>query len=627
MKHELLIFLFYGFFYCANAFMQQQYIPSSFSYSNPNHNPKNTPKNTPNPPQNIPIAPTPNPNTPRQKNSTAIMYKSALHAPIPDISEEKIPPLTEEDFQFQLQWYVIAESQNIQPHTPYEAKIWGITYVYWKDQQNKYYAIQNICNHRGAALSKGCINPESNCIQCPYHGLEFDGEGYLKKIPGQTMGPKSVPSVWNQARFPILEKEGWIYLNIVSTDAYNSCRFSQKTLEKTLYTEPEAHIQPSSRVFCNIPSVPTYARIVSENLLDILHITFVHSFGNKDSPIPLNEPMPYILRAYNKEGIMTSFTHQDNQTTIPIDNEISPIATSATSNRQKQTRKNKDKRVVGAKTKAIIFRNQMFAILNPITTMSKKWLFPVEKDITTNTEPSTTTNAQHPQPVANESIPSKNQHYGIRYLFETNENSVIRKIFRYNHIIIETEFLLPHLTVSRVRFGTFYKTVVAFTLPVSDKETHLFIKLYRNYWVKDTVPALPFPFNLVSHLLGSVVETVSDGLMLWMLKETFKEDAGVLERLSNDAEQQGKYNLKYDKFPYLYRNLYKKYIHSKETQHQNQNHNHNLFPPFFSVLPRKSETPLLDKIENNGTFSTVPLPPLKKTVEREPIRSRKNKYP
>lgn len=586
MKKELLVVcLFYSFFYYTQGFVQPsihpQYVSSTNSKSNKPHNPQNKPTNT---------------QTTYTNKSTAIVYKPVLHAPVPNTSEEKVPPMTEEDFHFQLQWYVISETQNIKPNTPYEAKIWGNTYVYWKDQYNQYYAIQNICNHRGAALSKGCINTETNCIQCPYHGLEFDGKGILKKIPGQLMGPKPMPSLWNQACYPIIEKEGWIYLNIISEEMYNSNKFSQNTLKNTLYTEPEAFIQSSSRVFCNIPSVPTYARIVSENLLDILHITYVHSFGNKDSPTPLNEPIPYKLRAYNKDGILTSFSHSENQSIAPIDNntcnDIVP----------KKNRKNKEQRVINTKTRAILFRNQMFSILNPISTISKKWLLHTEKnkeEIPLKTNPTV-------QQTINETIPSKNQHYGIRYLFETNPNSVIRKVFHYNHIVIETEFLLPHLTVSRVRFGPFYKTVVAFTLPVTEKETHLFIKLYRNYWVIDSIPSLPFPFSLFSYLLGLVIETVSDGLMLWMLKETFKEDAGILERLTNDVEQEGKYNLKYDKFPYLYRNLYKKYIHNKENNHNS------LFPPFFSVLPQNPQPFLLDKIDNNTSFT-----PLNKQTEHE----------
>jgi phenylpropionate dioxygenase-like ring-hydroxylating dioxygenase large terminal subunit len=581
MRKELLVFFVYGLFYYISAFQ-----PSS-PHTHPSFNSKQSKQSNP----ITPISKINNPQKSTQKApQTGMVYNPPTNPPSILSSEEKVPPLTEEDFNFQLQWYVIAESTQILPNTPYEAKVWGKTYVYWKDQQNHYYAIQNVCKHRGASLSNGIIHPETNCIQCPYHGLEFDGKGILKKIPGQILGQKPLPSLWNQEQYPILEKEGWIYLNVIPENVYNTETISKKTLEKTLYIEPEASMQPSSRVFCNIPAVPTYARIVSENLLDILHITYVHSFGNKDSPIPLNEPEPYTLRGYNTEGILTSFSNLENQSIASV---VPETSFGYTDNRKH--RKNKEQRVISTKTRAILFREQVFSILNPISTMTKKWLSNSEKEVPIET------NTAIPQPI-NQTIPSKNQHYGIRYLFETNPNSVIRKLFNYNHIIIETEFLLPHTTVSRVRFGSFYKTVVAFSLPVSENETHLFIKLYRNYWIKDSVPSLFFPFSVFSYLVGTVMESVSDSLMLWMLKETFKEDAGILKRLTNDAEQQGKYNLKYDKFPYLYRNLYKKYVHSKES------HNPPHFSPSFPILPSKSRVLLLDKIEH--TNHSTPLPPL-----------------
>jgi len=598
MKNNLLVY----FLWTLHLVYTRAFVPPSTPHqgsfsSNPNPNSKSSSPLLPKIKTNKQF-PYPTKTTKTNKTTT-IAYPTPLLKPSLLSSEKKTPPYSEEDFQFQLQWYVIAESKILRPNTPYEAKIWGKTYVYWKDRQNQYYAIQNVCNHRGAVLSKGTINQETNCIQCPYHGLEFDGTGTLKKIPGHRMGPKPMSGFWNQAQYPILEKEGWLYLNIVPEEIYSTTTQTKKELKETLYTEPEASMHPSSRVFCNIPSVPTYARIVSENLLDILHITYVHSFGNKESPIPLNEPNPYILRAYNKEGTLTSFSHIDGPSTAPpsLSTNNTLFLTS------KQSRKNKQQRSISSKTRAILFRNQIYSLFNPITTITKKMLFASEKN-----SPPIETNSTV-QLSINETIPSKNQHYGIRYLFETNPHSVIRKVFHYHHIIIETEFLLPHLTVSRVRFGPFFKTVVAFTLPVTEKETHLFIKLYRNYWVKESIPSLFFPFSLFSYLVGTVVESLSDSLMLWTLKETFKEDAGVLERLTNNVEQQGKYNLKYDKFPYLYRNLYKKYIHTKESPHT---------PPFPPLIPPIPIILLLDKTDKKGDNSSFPpLSPLPNQNQQE----------
>ena len=499
------------------------------------------------------------------KNTTSIQNSHKSHKtkhvtnpsytqpPITLIDEKKQRYFTEEDYNFQLKWYVIAESNQIHTNTLYEAKVWNKSYVYWKNE-NQYYAIQNYCNHRGALLSDGILCSKTNCVQCPYHGLEFNGNGILQKIPGQTLPPMS--NYWNQAKFPIVEKEGWIYLNLIPEDIYSTEYLTTKELKETIFQESDISMSPLSRIFCNIPSIPVYSRIVSENLLDILHITYVHSFGNKKSPVPLNEPNIYTLRSYTEYGLKITPIEQ-NISSLPIPIPITKI--------HKPPRINKQTRSINAKIRAILFRNYFYGLLKCISTNTQKI---ISTPISLPSKPINETE-HNLVSTTKQIIPIKNQQYGMRYLFETNSESLIRKVFHFNHIIIETEFLLPHYTISRVRFGNYYKTVVSFALPVSNTETHLFIKLYRNYWIKDSIPFFPFPFSFFSVLIGMITEKMAYSLILWMLKETFKEDAAILKSLTR--EQPGKYNLKYDKFPFFYRNLYKKYVHSEPLEH---------FPPF-----------------------------------------------
>ena len=39
------------------------------------------------------------------------------------------------------------------------------------------------CSHRLAPLSQGRVDPETECIECPYHGWQFDCEGNVTAIP------------------------------------------------------------------------------------------------------------------------------------------------------------------------------------------------------------------------------------------------------------------------------------------------------------------------------------------------------------------------------------------------------------------------------------------------------------
>ena len=42
--------------------------------------------------------------------------------------------------------------------------------------------MSDVCPHRMAPLSQGRIDPHSGCIECPYHGQQFDTKGGLFMI-------------------------------------------------------------------------------------------------------------------------------------------------------------------------------------------------------------------------------------------------------------------------------------------------------------------------------------------------------------------------------------------------------------------------------------------------------------
>ncbi len=43
--------------------------------------------------------------------------------------------------------------------------------------------LRDVCSHKFAALSQGRVNIDTNCIECPYHGWQFDHDGRLAVIP------------------------------------------------------------------------------------------------------------------------------------------------------------------------------------------------------------------------------------------------------------------------------------------------------------------------------------------------------------------------------------------------------------------------------------------------------------
>jgi len=186
-----------------------------------------------------------------------------------------------------LHWYVVAEADEIKINQLYETTIWGKQYVYWKDIKGNYNALDNFCNHRGAALSRGVLT-KNNCVVCPYHGYEFNKEGELTTVPGLQFTPSPCK---NQASFPMVEKGGWLYLHTCdrhhTNDASHNDIFQEEESKNNTFTSIRFH-----------KDFKAYGRIVSENSLDVMHIGFVHTFGNRVKPSPTQEIPPYKVGDY-----------------------------------------------------------------------------------------------------------------------------------------------------------------------------------------------------------------------------------------------------------------------------------------------------------------------------------------
>ena len=77
--------------------------------------------------------------------------------------------------------WLIAHRSMLGINRPLKITLNGSDYVLWQNLNGEISALDNICPHMQAPLSKGWICKSSNSIACPYHSLEFDREGRLLK--------------------------------------------------------------------------------------------------------------------------------------------------------------------------------------------------------------------------------------------------------------------------------------------------------------------------------------------------------------------------------------------------------------------------------------------------------------
>ena len=182
--------------------------------------------------------------------------------------------LTEQD-KYDLQWYVIGTPCDFSVDKPTKITVWNKNYIVWRNEDGNYVGLDDVCPHKGASLAGGHINNGS--VVCPYHGYEFNDNGQLEKVPGICFQPSPVQ---NLAKFDVVEKHGWVYLN-----TFSDLVTDKKSIKETIFVEEEV-LRNDSAVFLDM-DFNCYSRILSENSLDVMHIGFVHTFGNKKNPAPI----------------------------------------------------------------------------------------------------------------------------------------------------------------------------------------------------------------------------------------------------------------------------------------------------------------------------------------------------
>lgn len=104
-------------------------------------------------------------------------------------------------------WYPICTAAELEEKSPQRAELLGVRVVAFRDANGKASVLSDTCIHRGGSLSEGKI--VNGCVQCPYHGWEYNGEGRCTSIP--SMDGKKIPARAKVDSYPTCEKYGVIF--------------------------------------------------------------------------------------------------------------------------------------------------------------------------------------------------------------------------------------------------------------------------------------------------------------------------------------------------------------------------------------------------------------------------------
>lgn len=148
---------------------------------------------------------------------------------------------------------------------PEKVTVEGKNYVMFRSKK-KVALLDSVCPHRGADLCDGKI--VKDCIQCPYHGWEFDDFGKLTHVP--SIPKNAVPQNGDVNAVDVVENGGFIWM-------------IPPGWKGELPTErcPEMHDPNWTRIYGS--------SVLEGNLIDwilngtdISHINYVHDFANEE---------------------------------------------------------------------------------------------------------------------------------------------------------------------------------------------------------------------------------------------------------------------------------------------------------------------------------------------------------
>ncbi len=161
------------------------------------------------------------------------------------------------------QWYAILESNEVKKGKPIGVTRMGEKLVAWRDNPGKVTVMSDLCPHRGVALSVGKL--VNDCIQCPFHGFEYDTAGDCTYVPANGKASQP-PRALHVKTYPTREAHDIIFIwwgEPRPDDAYPPLPWFANINEEMVYSTIRQH-------WAN-----HYARAI-ENQLDVVHLPFVH---------------------------------------------------------------------------------------------------------------------------------------------------------------------------------------------------------------------------------------------------------------------------------------------------------------------------------------------------------------
>jgi len=115
---------------------------------------------------------------------TSSLFPVAGPADIPELpTDDNYRSKDDDAYQQMGAWVPVGSISCLEGLDPIKLILMGRQFVVWKSAPSTWSVLTDTCPHRMAPLSLGRIDPVTNCLECSYHGWQFDRNGKLQSIP------------------------------------------------------------------------------------------------------------------------------------------------------------------------------------------------------------------------------------------------------------------------------------------------------------------------------------------------------------------------------------------------------------------------------------------------------------
>lgn len=163
-------------------------------------------------------------------------------------------------------WYIAALRSEISAQ-PLRRILLGKPVVIWRDSDGKACAVEDRCLHRQVPLSMGRVD-DGGALECPYHGVRYNGEGHCVFIPEQTRVPRDA----RLRAYPLIEHGEWAWL----------WAGDPEKADPGLIPPYPWFLREGWRTRTGYLHVKCNYKLIVDNLLNMAHLPYVHpnTIGN-----------------------------------------------------------------------------------------------------------------------------------------------------------------------------------------------------------------------------------------------------------------------------------------------------------------------------------------------------------